>query len=65
MERRRHPRHSIILPLEYWETEDSSHGGLVANVSETGLLIYSVEDMPLNKKLNVRVFFSNGYEFDG
>jgi hypothetical protein len=64
-ERRKQPRHSITLPLEYWETDDSSHGGLVGNVSEAGLLIYSAEDMPFNKQLNVRVFFSNGYEFEG
>ena len=65
MERRRHTRHPITLPLEYWETDDSSYGGLVSNVSEAGLLIYSVRDIPVNKELCVRVFFSNGYKFDG
>ena len=65
MERRKHPRHTITLPLEYWETDDSFHGGLVNNVSETGLLIHSVKDIPVSRELNVRVFFSDGYKFDG
>jgi len=65
MERRKHPRHTITLPLEYWETDDSFHGGLVSNVSETGLLIHSVKDIPVSRELNVRVFFSDGYKFDG
>ena len=65
MERKKHPRHPITLPLEYWETDGSSYGGLVSNVSEAGLLIYSVRDIPVNKELCVRVFFSDGYRFDG
>ncbi len=65
MERRRHPRHSITLPLEYWETDDSSYGGLVSNVSETGLLVHSVKDIPVSSELNIRVFFPDGYRFEG
>jgi len=65
MERRKRSRHSITLPLEYWETDDSSYGGLVSNVSESGLLIHSVRDIPVGRELNVRIFFSDGYKFDG
>lgn len=64
-ERRKYPRYSIELPLEYWQTDDACRGGLVGNVSEAGLLIHSLQDMPVSKELNVRIFFSNGYEFDG
>jgi PilZ domain len=64
-ERRKYPRYSITLPFEYWHTDDACYGGLVGNVSQTGLLIYSVLDMPVREELNVRIFFSNGYRFDG
>ena len=65
MERRRHPRVSVRLPLEYWETDDARHGGLVENISEMGLLIYSIQDFPVGTHLSVKVFFSRGSEFDG
>ena len=64
-ERRKYPRYSIKLPLEYWQTDDAYRGGMVGNVSETGLLIRSIQDLPVNEELNARVFFPNGYEFDG
>ena len=64
-ERRKYPRFLIRLPLEYWQTDDACRGGLVGNLSEGGLLIHSLQDMPVGKGLNVRIFFPNGYEFDG
>jgi hypothetical protein len=64
-ERRKYPRYSIRLPLEYWQTDDACHGGMVGNLSEGGLLTHSLQDMPVGKELNVRIFFANGYEFDG
>jgi hypothetical protein len=64
-EKRKYPRYSIRLPLEYWQTDDACRGGLVVNLSEGGLLIHSLQDMPVGKELNVGIFFPNGYEFDG
>ena len=61
-EKRKFPR--FALPLEYWETEDSCHGGLVGNLSEKGLLIYSIQDIPAGTDLGIKVFFSNGYRID-
>ena len=63
-ERRRHPRVPIRLPLEYWHTDDAYHGGVVGNVSEMGLLIYSIKSMPVGTHLSIRIFFNDGYEFD-
>jgi c-di-GMP-binding flagellar brake protein YcgR len=37
----------------------------LGNVSETGLLIYSIQDLPVGTHLGIRVFFSKGSEFDG
>jgi hypothetical protein len=63
-ERRKSPRFPFPLPLEYWETEDSCHGGLVGNLSKNGLLIYSIQDIPVGTDLGIKVFISNGYGFD-
>jgi len=64
-ERRTYSRYSIRLPLEHWQTDDVCRGGMVENLSEGGLLTQSVHDLPVGEKLNVRIFFPNGYEFDG
>lgn len=57
-ERRRFPRLFIELPLEYRVLNASySHGGLVVNMSEGGLLINSIKDMPIGSKLNIEVLF--------
>jgi len=62
-ERRRYPRTLIDLPLEYQIMDvPYVHGGLVVNVSETGLLIYSTRDMPVGLRLHIAVLFPRGYE---
>ena len=59
-ERRKHPRFQIVLPLEFEDT----HGAVVYNLSEGGLLIHSIQDMPVGKELKARVFFVDEYELD-
>jgi hypothetical protein len=62
-ERRRAPRLSMDLPIEYRVINAPyAHGGIVVNGSESGLLIYSVKDMPVGTKLNIAVLFPKGYE---
>jgi PilZ domain len=63
-ERRRHSRLPSKLSFEYWETADSRYGGLIGNLSKTGLLIYSIHDMPIGTEFIVKVFFFNGYGLD-
>jgi hypothetical protein len=65
VEKRRHPRFLMDLPLEHRMMDiPYAHGGLVVNVSETGLLIECVKDMPIGSKLNITVLFPEGYELD-
>ena len=65
-DRRQYPRVSINLPLEYRESDNSSsEGALVSNLSETGMLIYSIKDIPIGSEFKTVVFFSNGFKFDG
>jgi hypothetical protein len=63
MERRRYPRMSLDLPLEYRVMNALyAHGGLVVNASEVGLLINSVKNIPIGSKLNIAVIFPKGFE---
>jgi hypothetical protein len=62
-ERRRFPRMSLDLPIEYRvEGMPRAHGGLTVNASEAGLLIHTVEDLPVGTKLNLLVLFPKEYE---
>ncbi len=62
-ERRKYPRLSIDLPLEYQTgSNPNEHGGLVLNASEAGLLLYSTGDMSIGTKLKITVLFPKGYE---
>ena len=63
-ERRQHPRFSVKLPLDYWQTPEVIQGGLVANISETGLLIYSVHKIQIGTKLRIRVYLSEENSLD-
>jgi PilZ domain len=63
-EKRQHPRFSVKLPLDYWQTPELIQGGLVANICETGLLIYSVHKIQIGTKLAIRVYLSNDDSLD-
>jgi hypothetical protein len=63
-ERRQHPRFSVKLALDYWQTPDVIQGGLVANISETGLLIHSVHKIQIGTKLGIRVYLSKDNRLD-
>ncbi len=62
-EKRRCPRVFMNLPLEYRILDaPRAHGGLVANVSESGLLIYSIKNMFIGTKLNIAVLFPKEFQ---
>lgn len=63
-ERRRFPRRAMRLVLEYWETYNSCRGGAVGDLSETGVLIYSTEYMPIGRKISFKIFLFNRYHMD-
>ena len=51
------------LPLEYLANHHArARGGIVVDASETGFLIYSIEDIPVGMDLKIDVFFPRGYE---
>lgn len=62
-EKRRYPRFSVDLPVEYYQIHSSSsHTGHALNASEGGLLIYFPEQMEIGQHLNLKLFFSLGSE---
>jgi hypothetical protein len=62
-DRRKSPRLTVDLPLEYrLSGGPRPHGGIVVNASEVGLLVRSVRDIPVGTKLNVSILFPKGFE---
>ena len=65
IERRKHPRFNLELPLDYFRIEDKeNYGGIVANVSELGILAYLPEKMEIGTTLSIEIFYAKGLELD-
>jgi c-di-GMP-binding flagellar brake protein YcgR len=63
-ERRKHPRFSINLPVEYWPTDaPKSRPTRTADVSEGGLLLYLPAQIDPGQNLRVRLFIDSGLDF--
>ena len=61
LERRRHPRFSIDLPIEYYLIPSSlSHTGRALNASEGGLLVYLSQQIEIGQHLKIKLFFASG-----
>lgn len=64
-ESRKHPRFSINLPMEYYQSDSTlSHKGRTINASEGGLLIYSPERLEIGQQLKLKLFFCFDAEMD-
>jgi|SRR5512136_1525647 c-di-GMP-binding flagellar brake protein YcgR len=65
IERRKHPRFVVELPLDYTRTEVTDIvGGIVANASEGGLLVYLPERLELGTILQIQIFYVKDLEFN-
>jgi hypothetical protein len=66
IEKRRHPRYSVELPLDYSRVErkEKTYGGIVANASEGGLLVYLPELMKMGDLLKIEIFYASGLELN-
>ena len=59
VERRKYPRFSVDLPIEYYRIgSTSSLAGRALNLGEGGLLIYFPEQMEIGQRLRLKLFFS-------
>ncbi len=62
-ERRKHPRFTVDLPIEYQRKgSDSRYTGRALNASEGGLLVYLPEKIEIGEILKIKLFFALGRE---
>jgi c-di-GMP-binding flagellar brake protein YcgR len=60
-EKRKHPRFSVDLPIEYYQIDSSiSHTGRALNASEGGLFFNLTEQVEIGQHLKVKLFFTSG-----
>jgi c-di-GMP-binding flagellar brake protein YcgR len=65
IERRKHPRFNLELPLDYFRLEvKENYGGIVTNASELGILVYLPEKMEIGTTLSIEIFYAKGLELD-
>jgi c-di-GMP-binding flagellar brake protein YcgR len=65
LERRKHPRFEVDLPIEYYKTDSSiGHTGRLMNTSEGGLLIYLPEQIKIGQHLKMKLFLSFGVDLN-
>jgi hypothetical protein len=65
IEKRKSPRFSVELPLDYSRVDGKEiYGGIAANASEGGLLIYLPERMEIGTILRIEVLFVKGLELN-
>ena len=65
VERRKHPRFSVELPLSYSRVNNKElFGGIVANASGGGVLVYLPERMEIGAVLKVEIIYLSGLELD-
>jgi len=64
-EKRRHPKFSVTLPIEYWQNDKSkSRVGRTIDVSEGGLLVHLSEPMEIGQILELTIFMTSGAVLD-
>lgn len=64
VERRKHPRFSVEFPFDYSFVEGKeTYGGIVANASEGGLLVYLPQRIEIGTVLKVEILYVQGLEF--
>jgi len=62
--KRRYPRFSVDLPVEYTRKDLVVKQGRVINASEGGLLVYFPERMEIGQHLRLKLFFTSGSELN-
>ena len=64
VERRKHPRLSMELPLDYRIEREDRFGGITANASIGGVLVYLPEPIVVGTSLKIEILFAKGSELN-
>lgn len=65
VEKRKYPRYTVELPLDYARIEDKgTYGGMVANVNEGGVLVYLPQRLEVGEVLKIEILYIHGLEFN-
>jgi len=64
VERRKHPRVSVELPMDYSIESIDRSGGVAANASKGGLLVYLPEAIVVGTSLKIEILFVKGLELN-
>jgi len=64
VERRKHPRFRVDLPLGYSVESVDRQGGVAANASRGGLLVYLPEAIVVGTSLKIEILFAKGSELN-
>ena len=64
VERRKDPRFILELPLDYSIESVDRYGGVAANASKGGLLVYLPEAIVVGTSLKIEILFAKGSELN-
>lgn len=64
VEKRKHPRYMVDLPIKYSKTNFIFKYGRATNASEGGLLVYLPEEMETGQDIALKLFFPPLYELN-
>ena len=65
IEKRKHTRISVELPVDYSRPNGKEvYGGIVANASEGGVLVYLPERLEIGAVLKVEILYTKGLELN-
>ncbi|MCX5909857.1 MAG: PilZ domain-containing protein [Deltaproteobacteria bacterium] len=61
-ERRKHPRFSIDLPVEYWQIHNRGQPTCTFDTSQGGLMFFLPEEIEVGQNLGIKLFIGPGLE---
>jgi c-di-GMP-binding flagellar brake protein YcgR len=61
VERRKHPRFAIELPLDYSIENKDHYGGVAVNASRGGVIVYLPVAIVVGTSLNIEIIFVKGF----
>ena len=64
VERRKHPRFTIELPLDYSVENKDHYGGVAVNASRGGVIVYLPMAIVVGASLDIEIIFVKGFELN-